>query len=80
MITSLASMRQILVSHLEKSSGYELSHYMELINLWVETLIEFGFSAREIKIQLNIIYNSFDGFETICTSIKFFLNDSERLN
>ena len=79
MITSLATMRQIVISHLEKSSGYELSHYMELINLWVETLIEFGFSVGEIKIQLSIIYNSFKD-ETICTSIKFFLNDSERLN
>ena len=45
---TLASLRQILFSHLEKSNS------PELINLWIETLLELGFPAQEIKVQLNI--------------------------
>ena len=80
MINSLVSMRQILISHLKKSSCLKLSDYYGLINLWIESLIEFGFSAQEIKIQLNIIHSAFNENETIQTSIKFFLLNSKRLN
>lgn len=83
MLTSLVTMRQILITHLTKSSGYELAHFIELINLWIESLLEFGFSKQEIKIQLHSICSSSNGFknsDTIRTCLNFFLDDCEKLN